>query len=45
MSMRPLAVNVAGDGWRVELQRGAWQVPFSIELNKFTRELLSAVAA
>ncbi|MCX5769756.1 MAG: cytochrome c biogenesis protein ResB [Candidatus Hydrogenedentes bacterium] len=35
----PAAVDVAGKSYAIELRRGRWPLPFTIQLDKFTREL------
>ncbi len=36
---RPFTVEVVGKEWAIDLRRRRWQLPFTIALNKFTREL------
>lgn len=35
----PVSVNADGASWNVELRKRRWQLPFTITLDKFTREL------
>lgn len=35
----PVKIDIAGSTWLVDLRRKQWQVPFTVTLDKFTREL------
>ncbi len=38
-SLKPLVVSLDGRKWSIELRNHNWYMPFSLALNKFTREL------
>lgn len=39
MAERPAFVTADGDSWLIELRRQRWELPFTIVLDQFTREL------